>query len=1346
MKKSKWYGILIILIICCRCRISVHAGTIHDSPYVSFSPDGQAWTTNAGDRNIEWYEEGGSDDVVTGVKGSLRDLRRGEHYYAVKRNGTIPVSRWEVYLSKVVCCHNTYPDQYDFFGVKYNRINCYRPHFSGWRPICADCGGPVAKVHFYMSRKAAKSLSYLEAGNGQYYYYLCPFDNNLEQGAQIMGHQCRDISANRYRVVYDANAGGEAYGGYMAPSFHMYDNAVCYEGREVTPQTNLTPNVYTRIGWVFAGWNTEPDGLGTTYMDREEIRNLCEGDFFQDEKTGTITLYALWRPAEGILEIDPGGGKYAGSGDVTSVPGKYGESYGIDMELLEAPRGYRLHLETEGGKQLEDIQGTQHFSAWHRSSPFLGKLRDNLYSFPAADQNTDHLLAAYLPDSILLPEPERENFSFGGWYYDRQYTRPAGGAGTEFLLSRDVTLYAQWVDLLLVADNDYETDGGAGAVNLFLQQADGKNKSYKLYQSRDGKTWEQIYEAGKLEQKENFYRQYTPDAGQCETGQWEIRIPYTGLYWIEACGAQGEDFGDRHGGRGGVVKGMFWLGQGEKLTIEAGSCNGEKGGEGNPYGNGGGYSSVKSSQKGILLIAGGGGGAGICEDGGLGGADEGLLEEESLGEDGAAGGGGGFRGGRAGEAVVHDHIEGVCNHVHQGDPSKKGGCYTKPVKCGEKLTHVLAGTRKWYWGGLDEEYCPNCGSDQCTGHEEDYYDHKCPIHGRWKRNSKENSPKTCGKVVRYEADCGRSEEYFCGYQKDGEIISSLPSYGGSNFFNTEAGELTGYGVGEWEGAGQVILQGLDLGYLDSDRLNGVSARDRAAPDDVSQEGISMLPMDGDRVLVAWNQPKDNGTLYFHRAESYLRESSVRLSVSNITSNTLVSGVRRYLYRVDENPDTIVESGNAEYTEEAEVEVGTDGVRYLHLAAEDVAGNLSGTIHIAVGEKNRRHEVAWPIYTEPLSVEESESVYRAGQEKTYYVRCDGQTPFTLKYSAYIQGRARADYQPNHAIVETGEESGRKVRHTVHVPSCDVSVSDSQLSMSDLSLASDGEGILTDAGFVTAKRSLYGRRLSVTRMFCMDGKAHGKTVSVLPVCGVDCRDGILCSEYQRDVQNGICLIGDGEAPEISGLESLEGLPVLDKRDGGRSLRVTVLDDLSGVREWSMQIENLDNGCLLKLTPDEEGVIEVDITEDIPLFSGDFTVTVRAVDNVGNERTLSAGTTEFGLQAKISRVLEPHTPLFKRGESALLEITSWGYADRVEVEFPWESPEGDGAEKQEYVYEQNPMYRQEESFRFMIPLYVPQRDTYQITVRAYKGDKMLETYPEFAVLEIRGTVLDELRTRLR
>ena len=51
---------------------------------------------------------------------------------------------------------------------------------------------------------------------------------------------------------------------------------------------NLAENAYTKVGYTFAGWNTQSDGSGTPYTDKQEVSNLT------DTNGDVITLYAQW--------------------------------------------------------------------------------------------------------------------------------------------------------------------------------------------------------------------------------------------------------------------------------------------------------------------------------------------------------------------------------------------------------------------------------------------------------------------------------------------------------------------------------------------------------------------------------------------------------------------------------------------------------------------------------------------------------------------------------------------------------------------------------------------------------------------------------------------------------------------------------------------------------------------------------------------------------------------------------------------------------------------------------------------------------------------------------------------
>lgn len=91
------------------------------------------------------------------------------------------------------------------------------------------------------------------------------------EGKATLTANVRPIS---YAVAFDAN-GGE---GYTDPQVFTYDEA-----------QRLMTNAFTHDGYTFTGWNTEPDGSGTSYADCTTVNNLTSVD------GETITLYAQWQ-------------------------------------------------------------------------------------------------------------------------------------------------------------------------------------------------------------------------------------------------------------------------------------------------------------------------------------------------------------------------------------------------------------------------------------------------------------------------------------------------------------------------------------------------------------------------------------------------------------------------------------------------------------------------------------------------------------------------------------------------------------------------------------------------------------------------------------------------------------------------------------------------------------------------------------------------------------------------------------------------------------------------------------------------------------------------------------------
>ena len=96
---------------------------------------------------------------------------------------------------------------------------------------------------------------------------------SIAKGSTVNKSYTANWRANTYTVAYNANGGS----GTTASSSHTYGVA-----------KTLTANAFTRTGYTFKGWNTKPDGSGTSYTNSQSVSNLNSTD------GATVTLYAQW--------------------------------------------------------------------------------------------------------------------------------------------------------------------------------------------------------------------------------------------------------------------------------------------------------------------------------------------------------------------------------------------------------------------------------------------------------------------------------------------------------------------------------------------------------------------------------------------------------------------------------------------------------------------------------------------------------------------------------------------------------------------------------------------------------------------------------------------------------------------------------------------------------------------------------------------------------------------------------------------------------------------------------------------------------------------------------------------
>jgi len=1325
-------------------------------PNVTLSPDGseRAWTTDLWDKTNERLPWEYTVDM--NAESSIGELGAGEHYYGKQAEGSVTIGKWVVMHTPGQCIHDT-PTKDTFAGFDYRNEICHSYYNNGWFAYCADCGDLIAHMLIYAKESTVRQITSMPASS--IYVYQCPHCTHLEQGSSYQ-HYCVAISNNKYRVTYRPNPPQDSpVSGYMAPTMHMYDNSSTYNGEPVTEigytDTALRKNSLTCTGYIFAGWNTEADGSGKSYVDGQEVINLTTED------NGIVKLYAQWIKAESSLLLDAAGGTYNGQ-SVYEQRQKYGTSYTVNNDLVKAPVGHTVSFQTNGGNAVASVTTTKSLTHWEIQSGFVGEFQNNVYRYLAENGHKDRLQAQYQNDSFVLPDCTGSNTSLVGWYDDPGLSDDSfvGKPGDEITVEQDTVLYAKWATLTLWAYDDYDSHGGVGAVDLEWEQKDGKSKYYRLYQSEDKATWKEIFSGSDIKSSVNISKTYgTGNQGTT------YKIPYTGNYTLTAYGAKGADYNSTYiGGKGGRVVATYWLQAGDVLTVYPGTAgsgvnggvngNGANGGSSTTsYGRGGGAATevylTRGGVKTLLITASGGGGANAGNTGGNGGTGGGNSAK--AGKNGVGAGGGGYAGGLCGEFSYHSHSSACGYHTHSGNTTSGGVCYS-PTVCGGNLVQTAEQEIGGWYGHWDEDgsgICIQCGYNfGLYGNE--------PAHA-WYLGQDEWTCQRCGRVTTndtgtcystsYYLSCRTSEGYQCG-KTTSSIDSYKASVGGTSYaangFGRKSATLT---AGVNNGAGQVLIRSTDVGYLEATTLKDVLAKDKAAPGAIVDFENSLCRENVLRITV--REPEDYGTKYYHRAESYESGTIKKLVDSNITENTLISGVIGYRYFVDSNPTgKVTASHTMTYTNQVEV-VQQNSVRYLHIAAVDVAGNIGPTTNISISliadsgdiEVDADYPANVPIKTQQLILVDTDYVYEIGNE-TYYVRADGATEHMLKISGYVDGKATNRYQVDWLrMISFG--SNAQEWYQTRVPKTDIGSGDA--SFANMQLATDAsaeEMILLIPTSAKADRTNHAANVSLEQRFVLDTAVDGKQIIVYPRAMAELQNGIYSSDETEDQQNAVTLIPDAVAPAISGLDALENAGNIDMTEESRDFIISASDSGSGVQNLTVTIINQDNQMTRTYTSDT-GELTITMAKDDYLFLGDFAVTAEASDHVGNVNLYESDNLAFTLKAELQRSRIPYNGDFKAGDGAILTITTGGYADKVIIRFPDELLALNPGLNQEYLYD-FPEAIKTEIYEFNIPLGTP-NGNYAIEVEAWKNGRKLTEELQLPVRMV-GSIIEEFRTRIR
>jgi len=392
-----------------------------------------------------------------------------------------------------------------------------------------------------------------------------------------------------------------------------------------------------------------------------------------------------------------------------------------------------------------------------------------------------------------------------------------------------------------------------------------------------------------------------------------------------------------------------------------------------------------------------------------------------------------------------------------------------------------------------------------------------------------------------------------------------------------------------------------------------------------------------------------------------------------------------------------------------------------------------------------------VSTERPYVDDGENVY-IKDTSTFYVRADGITPFTVSGQAYLKGSTDSSYMINDIWLYENDHGGEY--HYINIKNS----ADGYVPWENITAYDSAGTALKKSSGPYASRSDNGRVCRASWNFTVPAALSGQEVTIVPKAGAVCPGKTgreIYSSVTDDRYNSIRVIFDGERPVITGLEDYPdmGRYLFDESENGGFPGITIKakDSLSGVNadDFYVKIYNSDNGSSRVWKPDGSGDIVVSFGREEAekyFYFGDFEITVHVSDRVGNVSEQKVSGWGFDLKADIVRLLESvdGKDVFARGESGNLEIKTYGYAEQVEVVFPGIFSKYSKV----FNYGSNKGFEKDETIRFMIPLYEIKKnpDSFTVTVIARKDGRTLTSHPRINVVEIEGSVLDELRTCLR
>lgn len=303
-----------------------------------------------------------------------------------------------------------------------------------------------------------------------------------------------------YNVNFNSNANGTA-GTPNDPQTEMPSGTMTPQTLHYGQLESLKKCGYTWPGHKFLGWSTnpkatKPDTYNVYTVDESQKKDqttqdppkdvqLTDGatafwDYFGKDlgdyahKDGaTITLYAVWETENTTIAVDPSGGQWKNSSAVQTITQKWGTSLNVGTATPKSVSTTILYDFNASDASWDASQPAGVSSSAISSKKDVAQLKFNRWAIidPSTNIELDldngmwgymrttsqyvfgangpRLTAQYYFANVVLPLPQRSDYTFLGWYTDANCTKKAANSGQVYNApsngkNQTVTLYARW--------------------------------------------------------------------------------------------------------------------------------------------------------------------------------------------------------------------------------------------------------------------------------------------------------------------------------------------------------------------------------------------------------------------------------------------------------------------------------------------------------------------------------------------------------------------------------------------------------------------------------------------------------------------------------------------------------------------------------------------------------------------------------------------------------------------------------------------------------------------------------------------------------------------------------------